>query len=115
MLLRTSHRHFWGRDHVADQYQDMLTRNAKPGDTIILLLSLGSRGRVPDEFSDLLPLPWPQVESLLRQGQTVFRRGQARDMDVFLLATPTTETLRQEFRRLVTEGKFVLDSGAGPR
>jgi hypothetical protein len=115
MLLRTSHRHFWGRDHVADQYQDMLTRNAKPGDTIILLLSLGSRGRVPDEFSDLLPLPWPQVESLLRQGQTVFRRGQARDMDVFLLATPTTETLRQEFRRRITEGEFVPDAGAKPK
>jgi hypothetical protein len=115
MLLRTSQRHFWGRDHVADQYQDMLTRNAKPGDTIILLLSLDSRGRVPDEFSDLLPSSWTQVESLLKQGQTVFQQGQARNMDVFLLAAPTANILRAEFRRLVTEGKFVLASGARPK
>jgi hypothetical protein len=115
MLLRTSHRHFWGRDHVADQYQEMLTKNAKPGDTIILLLSLDDRGRVPAEFSDLLPSSWLQVESLLKQGQVVFQQGQARDLDVFLLAAPTGEALRKEFRRLVTEGKFVLDAGARPK
>ena len=114
-LLKTSDRHLWGRDHVADQYQEMLTKNAKPGDTIVLLLSLDGPGRVPDEFSDLLPSPWPQVESLLRQGQTVFRQGQARDMDVFLLAAPTAKTLRQEFRRLVAEGKFMPDAGAKPK
>jgi hypothetical protein len=115
VLFKTAHRHLWGRDHVAADYQEMLTKNAKPGDTIILLLSLNERGRVPAEFSDLLPSPWAQVERLLQQGQAVFQQGKARDMDVFLLAAPTTETLRSEFRRLVREGKFVLDAGAKPK
>ncbi len=109
MIFKTDPRHLWGRAHVAAQYREMLTKNAKPGDTVILLLSLNEPGRVPAEFSDLLPSPWPQVENLLKQGQVVFQQGPARDMDVFLLAAPTTEALRNEFRRLITEGKFVLD------
>ncbi len=115
VLLKSSNRHLFGRNHVADQYKEMLTNNAKPGDTIILLLSLDESGRVPAEFSDLLPSSWLEVESLLKQGQPVFQQGQARDMNVFLVAAPKVETLRTEFRRLVTEGKFVLDSPASPK
>jgi len=70
---------------------------------------------VPAEFSDLLPLSWSKVERLLKQGQTVFKQGKARDMDVFLVAAPTASTLREEFRRLVAEGEFVLDSEAKPK
>ena len=114
-LLKATGRHGFGRDHAADQYKEMLTKNAKPGDTVILLLSLDAPGRVPAEFSDLLPLSWSKVERLLKQGQTVFKQGKARDMDVFLVAAPTASTLREEFRRLVAEGEFVLDSEAKPK
>jgi hypothetical protein len=109
VLMRSTGRHFFGRNHIADHYKEMLTKNAKPGDTILLLLSLDDNSRVPEEFSDLMPLSWAEIESLLKQGHTVFRQGKARDMNVFLLATPTAESLRTEFRRLVTEGKFSLD------
>ncbi len=100
-----------GRDHVEDQYQEQLTKNAKPGDTIILLLSLDAPSRVPDKFSDLLPLSWSETEAMLKQGQTVFRQSKARDMNIFLLATPSGEGLRNEFRRLGSEGKFTLGAG----
>ncbi len=112
VLQKSHNRHLFGRNHDTDKYKEMLTNNAKPGDTILLLLSLDDPGRVPEEFSDLMPLPWREIESLLKQNETVFRQGKARDMNVFLLATPTDESLRNEFRRLVAEGKFTLDKGA---
>jgi hypothetical protein len=115
VLQKSANRHLFGRNHNANDYMNMLTNNAKPGDTILLLLSLDDPSRVPEEFSDLMPLSWPEIESLLKQSQTVFRQGKARDMNVFLLATPTAESLRNEFRRLVAEGKFTLDKRATTR
>ena len=116
-LMKSTNQHLFQRYHSLDDYKDMLTNNAKPGDTIILLLCLDDPHRVPGEFSDLMPLSWPEIESLLKQGRTrtVFRQGKARDMNVFLLATPTTESLRTEFRRLVTEGKFTLDKSTSTK
>lgn len=111
-LLKSANRHLFGRGHDASQYKEMLTKNAKPDDTILLLFSLDTPGRVPQEFSDLMPLSWRETESLLKQNRTVFRQGRARDMNVFLLAAPTAESLRNEFRRLAAEGKFTLGTGA---
>jgi hypothetical protein len=105
-LMESTGRHYFGRYHVANQYEEMLTKNAKPGDTIVLLLSLDDKGRVPETFSDLLPSPWTEIESRLKQGETVLVKGKARDMTVFLLATPTVESLRNAFRQAVAERKF---------
>ena len=111
-LLKSGPRHLFGRSHGTEQYQEMLANNAKPGDTIFLLLSLDDSSRVPEKFSDLTPLSWPEIESQLKQSQTVFRQGKARNMDVFLLAAPTAERLRDEFRRLAAEGKFTPGQAA---
>jgi hypothetical protein len=107
LVASAEQRHYFGRSHDADEYKKMLTKNAKPGDCIILLLSLDdAEGRVPKEYSDLLPLPWAEVENRLKQGQKVFERGKAREMIVFVLATPTTAGLRGEFQRLATGRRF---------
>jgi hypothetical protein len=106
-LTESAQRHIFGRRHFAAEYQKMLTENGKAGDTIILLLSLDdAEGRVPAAYWDLLPMPWAEVERRLKQGQVVFERGKAREMNVFLLAVPTTPELRNEFRRLSTEKRF---------
>jgi len=110
--LQKYNQHLFQRPHHTNEYKEMLTKNTKPGDTILLLLSLDDPGRVPEEFSDLMPLPWSETDNLLKRNQTVFRQGKARNMNVFLLATPTDESLRKEFRRLVAEGKFTLDKEA---
>jgi len=106
-LMKSTGRHLFGRNHAANNYKEMLTNSAKPGDTIILLLSLDDTERVPDGFCDLMPLPWSEIESRLKQGNTVFVKGKARDMSVRLLATPTAASLRTEFRRLAAEKKFI--------
>jgi len=105
----------FGRLHVAEEYHAMLTRNAKPGDTVILLLSLDDeKARVPNDYSDLLPAPWTEIERRLKQGETVFERGKAREMIVFVLATPTTAGLRSEFQRLAMGRRF-SDSTKAPQ
>lgn len=99
--------HWFGREHVAVEYEKMLMKNTKPGDWVVLLLTLDeANGRVPKEYSDLLPLPWTEVETRLKRGETVFERGKAREMTVFLLAAPTTDGLRQGFRRFAAEKRF---------
>jgi hypothetical protein len=95
-------RSVWGWRHLARFYAEMLNRHAKPGDDVLLLFSLDDPdARTPEEYADLLPKSWGNVESRLRQGQSVTLQGAARQMRVFLLAAPTQEKLRSEFRRLV--------------
>ncbi|MCE5199953.1 MAG: hypothetical protein ABFD54_05415 [Armatimonadota bacterium] len=105
-LRKSTSKHLFGRNHSSETYNDMLTNNSKPGDTIILLISLDSSERVPSEYSDLLPVPWPEVESKLRQGQIVAGQGNAREMSVFLVAAPTHDQMCQLFRQLINEKKF---------
>jgi hypothetical protein len=112
LLKKAAGRHVFGRRHAADQYKEMLANNAKPGDTIILLLSLDDPSRIPEEYSDLAASPWPPIEGFLKQGRTVVKQRKARDMNIFLIAAPTVDSLHSEFRRLAGEGKFVLDAGA---
>jgi hypothetical protein len=105
-LYEIADRHLFGRPHRAEMYKDMLTRNSKPGDTIIVLLSLDSDKRVPAEYSYLLPQPWPDVEKKLKQGQVVNEQGKAREMSIFLIAAPTYNQMLDEFKRMVAERKF---------
>lgn len=101
----------YGQSHDTARFKEML-KKAQPGDTVLLLLSLETSNRVPEELSDLVLLSWHRIESVLKQGENVFRRGKVRDMNVFLVATPSAEGTRKEFRRLVAEGKFRPDKGA---
>jgi hypothetical protein len=106
-LMESAQRHIFGRRHLAAEYHTMLRENAKPDDSIVLLLSLDdTEGRVPAAYADLLPIPWTEVERRVKQGQVVFERGKARQMTVFLLAAPTATELRKEFRRLAAEKRF---------
>lgn len=110
-LFRTAGCHLFGRNHDGAAYGEMLDQNAKSGDTIILLLSLDRSERVPGDYGDLMPSPWPEVESRLKLGETVLLRGWAREMKVFLLAAPTGDALRALFRHCVDEGRFVQEQG----
>ncbi|MEN6355842.1 MAG: hypothetical protein ABFD83_02020 [Armatimonadota bacterium] len=90
----------FGRDNSLGSYKELFGKIAKPGDTVILLLSLDDPQRVPDEYSDLMPIPWPDIETKLKQGQTVLKWGKARDMNVLLIAAPTKMDARSELQKL---------------
>ncbi|UCD52993.1 MAG: transglutaminase domain-containing protein, partial [Phycisphaerales bacterium] len=84
-----------GRPHEREFYDNVFEGvwQTKPGDILMLLFALDTEERVPEGYEDLLPEPWPQIESRLKQGQTVELAGEARDMKIILLATPRAAQL----------------------
>jgi beta-lactamase regulating signal transducer with metallopeptidase domain len=85
-----------GRSHQRESYENLfdgiwLTR---PWDILVMLLSLDTPERIPEGYEDLLPKPWPEIESALRRGETVELSGKAREMNIILLAAPTSDELR---------------------
>ncbi|MGE5294753.1 MAG: M56 family metallopeptidase, partial [Solirubrobacterales bacterium] len=86
-----------GRSHSKETYDEIFngTHRRTDHDVLLLLFALDSESRIPSEYEDLLPKPWPQVEGQLRQGQVVELGGQARGLNVILLATPKAEQLKQ--------------------
>ena len=106
------HQNLYGRWPMTDEYNKALKNDTKPGDTVIALFSLHDLPGVPEEVSDLLLLPRSEIESRLKQGQTVFKQGTVRGMNVFLVATPSFDDMGKEFRRLIAKGKFTLDKEA---
>jgi beta-lactamase regulating signal transducer with metallopeptidase domain len=95
-----------GRYHEKKSYDEIFIdeiHNKKPGDIIVLLFSLDSPDRIPAEYEDLLPKPWPEIEAALKQGKTVELKGEARELNVILLAAPTSTQLRS----LVQESKLL--------
>lgn len=85
-----------GRPHEKEYYDNLfdgiwLTR---PQDVLVLLFSLDTQDRVPQGYEDVLPRPWSQIEASLKRGETVELTGRARDMNVILLAAPTSDGLK---------------------
>jgi hypothetical protein len=86
-----------GRLHDKKSYDSIFIEGIwgkKSGDIIVLLFSLDSPDRIPTEYEDLLPKPWPEIEATLKQNKTVELRGEARELNVILLAAPTSVQLR---------------------
>jgi hypothetical protein len=88
-----------GRNHSLAGYREVFDRKTRAGDTLVLLLSLDNAGRVPDEFKDILPEPWPDIEARIKNGQDVFLKGHARDMNIILFASPTVNGLENLIRQ----------------
>lgn len=82
-------------NHTAADYQRILAKS-QPGSTIVLLFALDHGDRnIPEEYQDLLPIPWAEIEALLKKGKTVQRSGKARERNIVLLAAPTESELNK--------------------
>lgn len=90
----------WGRNHSNDMYDEMFELHAKPGDLLVMLFALDKPERIPDEYKDLLPRPWPEIEEQLKRGETIIARGKARDLNVLLLAIPSENQLPEILDKL---------------
>ncbi|MEN6575120.1 MAG: M56 family metallopeptidase [Phycisphaerales bacterium] len=107
-----------GRPHEKEYYDNIFEGvwATKPGDILVLLFSLDTPERIPEGYESLLPKPWPEIESQLRQGRTVELAGKAREMNLILLAAPTVDGLKSLVRSsslLSVLGK-PTDSGGAP-
>jgi len=94
-----------GRVHGKESYDNIFNGffAKKPGDVIVLLFSLDTKERVPEDYEDLLPEPWPEIESELQEGNTVELEGKARDSHIILLAAPK----RQQLQQLIRESQLL--------
>jgi hypothetical protein len=95
-----------GRYHDKKSYDSIFKEGIwgkKPGDLIVLLFSLDTNDRIPSEYEDLLPVSWSAIELALKQGKELELKSNAREMNVIVLAAPTSEKLRQ----LVRESKLL--------
>ncbi|MBN2593576.1 MAG: transglutaminase domain-containing protein [Sedimentisphaerales bacterium] len=86
-----------GRFHEKKSYDEIFdgTHNKKSGDIIVLLFSLDTDDRIPAKYEDLLPAAWPAIESALKQEKVLELKSNACEMNIIVLAAPTTEKLRQ--------------------
>ena len=86
-------------NHTAAHYQRILSKS-QPGSTVVLLFALDHwDSNIPEEYQDLLPLPWHQIEAALDKGETVERAGKARERKIVLLAAPTELQLNELIRK----------------
>ena len=71
---------------------------------MVLLFALNRPDKdVPEEYKDLLPIPWEQIEARLKQGETVEAAGEARERHIVLLAAPTAP----QFEKLMHHTKYL--------
>ena len=93
-------------NHSPEHYQTILSKS-KPGSTIILLFALDHADKdVPEQYKDLLPMPWDQIEAGLKQGGTVEAAGKSRGRRIVLLAAPT----ESELNKLIHNSKYLAAS-----
>lgn len=94
-----------GRPHEKEYYDDIFGGifTKKIGDIIVLFFSLDTKERIPNGYEDLLPKPWSEIEADLQQGKTVEINGEARDLNIILLAAPK----RTQLQKLIRETKLL--------
>ncbi len=82
-----------GRVHDQKSYDeifsDTFAYHTKPGDLLVLLFTLDTQDRLPARYADLLPRPWPEIETALQQSKTQELKGTSRKLNVIVLAAPT--------------------------
>jgi len=90
---------FGREERRSAEYLDKVLSWTKPGDAFVLMLAFDESPVVPEQYRDLLPLPWSDIESRVQRGESVEIRGKARGHDVIVLAAATSEQLNALVRK----------------
>lgn len=77
--------HLTGRYHKTQDYDEQVNENANPGDTIILLFTVDEKEVMPEDFRDLLPKPWTEIEAEVSNQGAVKYESEARQMKIITL------------------------------
>jgi hypothetical protein len=85
--------HLTGRNHALADYDEQLTENANPGDTVILLLTVDEKDALPEAFRDLLPKTWADIEAEVEKQGTVKYENTAREMKIVIFVAKNPEEL----------------------
>ena len=77
--------HLTGRYHTLADYREQITKWAKPGDTVVLLLLVSEKESVPADFRYLLPKPWSEMEADANRKGAARYDGESHGMHVIAL------------------------------
>jgi Transglutaminase-like superfamily len=77
--------HLTGRYHTAKDYEEQFTKWVKPGNTIILMLTVDEKDFILEAFRDLLPKPWPDIEVEVGKQGAVKYDSTARNLNIITL------------------------------
>jgi predicted metalloprotease with PDZ domain/beta-lactamase regulating signal transducer with metallopeptidase domain len=83
------------------------------GDLMVLFFCGEHLEPMPAEYQDLLLHPWTEIESALQRGESVELAGQARGLEIVVLAAPTAKSLQDLFERTPALQRYRSGS-AGP-
>lgn len=107
----------WGRSHEEKTYDDLFKSKAnpfrrRPGDLLVLLLTLARGDQVPEKYGDVLTIPWPKLKKRLEAGEEIEVSGTTRyqEMRVLVLAAPD----RARLEALVLASKNLAELVGGP-
>lgn len=91
----------YARNHTLKHYQEIFPKVGR-GDTLVLLFALDKPDRaIPEEYRDLLPIPWGEIEASLKRGEVRELVGSSRGFKVTLLAAPTKPGLEKLIKETV--------------
>jgi hypothetical protein len=85
--------HLTGRYHTSKDYEEQLGKNAKPGDTIILLFTADEKDAMPEAYRDLLPKPWSEIEAEVNKQETVKYETEVRKLKIITFVAASPEEL----------------------
>ncbi len=90
---------FGREERRSAEYLDKALSWTKAGDAFVLMLAFDEAPVVPEQYRDLLLMPWSEIESRVQRGESVEARGAARGLDVIVLAAATSEQLNALVRK----------------
>jgi hypothetical protein len=86
---------FYSSNHTEEGYKRTFDR-ALPGSTIILCFALDHWDKnIPERYHYLLPKPWKEIESLLKEGQVLELSHECDGFKVVLLGAPNVQKLQE--------------------
>ncbi len=85
--------HYTGRPHNPKDYEEQFTKFVKPGNTIILMLTVDEKDSIPEAFRDLLPKAWPEIEAEVGSQGAVKYDSTARNLNIITLVAKDSAEL----------------------
>ena len=84
---------YTSRYFTSEDYEEKYAKGNKPGNTIILMLTVDEKDSVPEAFRDLLPKAWPEIEADVAKEGAVKYESTTRETNVITLVAKNIEGL----------------------
>jgi hypothetical protein len=92
MFPKLTHQ-YTSRAFTNNDFEDKFARANKPGNTIILTITVDEKDSIPEKIKDFLPKAWTEIEAEVGNQGAVKYEGKAQEMNVVTLVGKSSEEL----------------------